>query len=107
MSDRDDGVRQHNEPGPVPEFERLPVDCDASMLAFEDAATRLPAAAVYDLHCAAEDVAWMRILLREMACEVRGNPFAPYVNLIRDIRLRKGMWFFEVAGQRVGSAGIG
>lgn len=87
-------------------YEPLNVPCDLAIVPLQECAMRLGPAFVYTLTVNPAQVTWVRDLLREIASEARGNPFAPHINLVTDESLSRHEWFLSDGKRAVGSPSI-
>lgn len=83
-------------------YTKLPLDCDMARTSFAEAAQIVGPAFSYNLYVSSRYVAYARTLSAELLAAHRGNPFAPYLNVLVEDSL-SAEWVLEANGKRAGS----
>lgn len=86
-----------------PDYTALPTQCAMSPTAFRDCARRLGASFVYNLYVSPVKLLSALNICKQLMCQTKGNPFAPYVNIVETEDFDEGEWCFEANDKRVGS----
>lgn len=86
-------------------YDPLLPSCNLCMTTMEEAARRLGPSFIYDLYVNPTQILGTRDMLRGLVCMVKDNPFAPYVNLFVDDRLKPYEWYLCANNKAVGSDG--
>lgn len=88
-------------------YNRLLVACTLSPTALAECAIRMKPSHVYNLYVNPREIPSAMILCRRLGAFVEENPFAPYINLFADDKLKPDEWFIEgEAGEAWGSEGL-
>lgn len=88
------------------EYKRLPIHCDLSIVALEEAGMQLAVSRIYSLYVNASLWPVAVMVIRAIGAAAPNNPFAPHINLHADNRLGRHEWYItDNQGNAVGSEG--
>jgi hypothetical protein len=80
--------------------------CDLSRSSLEAAAQQVGPSFSYDLYVHPSELFVARNLLRSLSCDIKDNPFAPYVNLSSWSFKKSTTWVLSANEHKVGSEGV-
>lgn len=88
------------------DYERLPIRCDMSFVALQEAALGIGPAFQYDLHVSIEYQLSANALVKALGADLLHHPLAPCVNVCPDTDLSGPAWYLAANGKKVGSRGV-
>jgi hypothetical protein len=78
---------------------------DLHITALEESVQHLGPSFTYELTVSNNMFAFARTLMRQIAADALGNPFAPHINVRVDTEFKYGQWKIEANGKSIGSQG--
>lgn len=88
-----------------PEYTKLGIACDLSMVSLQEAALVVGPAFVYNLYVHRSRLWFARNLVRQHTTETMTNPFAPVIN-VQVAGVNPDEWFLQTPRGSCGSSGV-